>query len=236
MNFHPLPFYDERQFPIDTLLYHCSALHTQEMLHILEKNKLSCHYIIDTNGEITQVIPEEKRAWHGGLGSWREIKNDINSHSIGIELTSLDMGQTPYSKIQIEKLITLSKKIIQRYNIKPQNIIGHSDSAPTRKPDPGKAFPWEYLAKKGIGLWYDLNNSLNAPTTNLKKLLKGIGYETKNFAAAQYAFARHFMPELVEFDNNIEHLIDQIYPEKIDFNKNEKFINTAQAVYMSFNP
>ena len=237
MNFHPLPFYDERRTQIDLLLYHCSAQHTDEMLANLQSNQLSCHYIIDTDGHITQVVPEDKRAWHAGLGSWREIKEDVNSHAIGIELTSLSMGQEPYSQSQIETLITLSKEIIHRYQIKPQNIIGHSDSAPIRKPDPGKSFPWQYLAQNGIGLWYDLKDAADAPTQDVRKLLSDIGYDTRDdltFKATQYAFARHFIPQLVQNVDDIGFLLDNVFPPETDFRTDERFITTAQAVYMRF--
>lgn len=234
-----LPFFNDRKTRIDTLLFHCSALHTMQMLDILKENQLSCHYIIDTDGSITQVVPEDKRAWHAGLGSWRKIKEDMNSHSIGIELSSLSLGQKPYPKKQIESLIRLSRGIIKRHQIKPQYIIGHSDSAPTRKPDPGKAFPWQYLASQGIGLWYDTADAINAPSNNLRSLLKGIGYNTQtkeSFIASQYAFARHFLTELIPTDPDIYHLIENIHPKELDFSSNEKFITTAQAVYMRFNP
>lgn len=238
MLYNPLPFYNERRSKINMLVYHCSAHHTAEMLDVLRREKLSCHYIVDTDGTITQVVEENKRAWHAGLGSWRKIKSDINSHSIGIELCSLSFGQTPYPTKQIDSLIKLSREIINRYQIKPQNIIAHSDSAPTRKPDPGKAFPWKRLARNHIGLWYNLKEATQAPTNDLKKLLKGIGYDThtqENFRAAQYAFARHFMPDLIAEDNDIHHLVDNIYPENIDFSNDDKVITTAQAVYVRFN-
>lgn len=238
MKKHLLPFFNERQTPIDVLMFHCSAQNTSGMLSILEQENLSCHYIIDTDGSITKVVPEDKRAWHGGNGYWREIKTDINSHSVGIELSSLSMGQKSYPQIQIDSLIKLSKRIIRRYKIKPQNIIGHSDASPTRKPDPGKAFPWEYLAQKGIGLWYDINDISKAPTDDIRFLLSGIGYDTRDdesFCASQYAFARRFFPSLIADDNNIDHLIKNVCPKKTNFQKNKKYVATAQAVYVRFN-
>lgn len=239
MKFIPLPFFSDRESNIDMLVFHCSAQHTAEMINVLKESELSCHYIIDTDGTITQLIEDNKRAWHGGAGSWREITDSINSHSIGIELSSLTLGQAPYPTKQINSLVRLSRDLIAKYHIPQQNIIGHSDSAPTRKPDPGKAFPWKKLAQKGIGLWYDLQDAVHAPTDDVKKLLSGIGYSTEteeSFKASQYAFARRFLPDLVAIDSDIHHLIHHIYPKDVDFTGDDKFITTAQAVYMRFNP
>lgn len=238
MKFVPLPFFNDRESEIDMLVFHCSAQHTMEMIDVLRESQLSCHYIVDTDGSVTQLVADDKRAWHGGAGSWREVTDSINSHSIGIELSSPSLGQAPYPAMQINALIRLCRGLIAKYHIPSQNIIGHSDSAPTRKPDPGKAFPWQKLAQKGIGLWYDLQDAANAPTDNLKQLLSGIGYRTEteeDFSAAQYAFARHFLPDLVTTDADIYHLIRHVFPENVDFTTNEKLITTAQAVYMRFN-
>ena len=237
MRYIPSQFFNDRQTNIDVLMFHCSAQPAQEMVDILNQAELSCHYIVDTDGSVTKLVEENKRAWHAGLGSWREIKEDMNSHSIGIELSSPSLGQTPYPQQQIESLIMLSKEIINRWHIKPQNIIGHSDSAPTRKPDPGKAFPWQFLARHNIGLWYDISQAAQAPTADLKTLLAGIGYETSSpetFAASQYAFARRFLPEKVSTVNDIQHLIDNVYPPTSDFSRDKQFIAVAQAVYMRF--
>jgi len=45
------------------------------------------------------------------------------------------------------------KDLVKRYNIKPDNILGHNDIAPQRKQDPGPMFPWKRLADEGLITW-----------------------------------------------------------------------------------
>jgi N-acetylmuramoyl-L-alanine amidase len=54
---------------------------------------------------------------------------------------------------QITSVIELSKAIVKKYKIEPENVVGHSDVAPNRKVDPGPKFPWKKLADSGIGMW-----------------------------------------------------------------------------------
>ena len=46
---------------------------------------------------------------------------------------------------------------MSKFKLKPKNILGHSDIAPTRKKDPGEKFPWKLFAKKRIGVWHSLS-------------------------------------------------------------------------------
>lgn len=205
----PLPFFDERHAKIDMLVFHCNAFSLTDFIKTLEQAHLSCHYIIDTDGSLYQCVSENKRAWHAGTGFWRGIKEDINSHSIGIELTNSTLGQTPYPVAQINTLIKLCQHLIQKYHIPPQNIIGHSDMAPARKPDPGFSFPWQMLAENGIGLW-PTDIKLKTSTHSVTSLLKQIGYDTRTQAtciASAYAFQKRFMPQTIRIRKNIRSLI-----------------------------
>jgi len=42
---------------------------------------------------------------------------------------------------------------MQRHQLPPGSIIGHSDIAPQRKVDPGPLFPWKQLADAGLMPW-----------------------------------------------------------------------------------
>lgn len=108
---------------------------------------VSAHYLIAENGDIYQLVGEEKRAWHAGESSWHG-REDINSASIGIEISN--RGHEPYPKEQIDSVIALCRDIMARHNIAPENVVGHSDIAAHRKQDPGEHFPWAELAQHGI--------------------------------------------------------------------------------------
>jgi N-acetylmuramoyl-L-alanine amidase len=49
------------------------------------KSKVSCHYLVDEVGVITQMVDEGLRAWHAGVSTWHD-ERDINSCSVGIEI------------------------------------------------------------------------------------------------------------------------------------------------------
>lgn len=234
-----LPHYDERQTSVDVLMLHATCHSSaDEVFDRLDKLKLSCHYFIDEAGNITKMVDEKNRAWHAGLGYWRGVEADLNSHSIGIEIGNMKLGQQDFSEAQIQKLIPFCQKIIRKYNIDSRNVIAHSDSAPTRKPDPGICFPWKRLAKEGIGLWYQPRNADKVSENNPIELLKTIGYDTRteeNAIASAYAFRRRFLPEEVSVNENIQHLVDHVYPVgNKELLKGEKFLRTLKAVAYSY--
>ena len=48
-------------------------------------NRVSAHLVISRTGEVTQLVPFDRVAWHAGVSYW-ENERDINSVSIGIEM------------------------------------------------------------------------------------------------------------------------------------------------------
>ena len=208
-----LPYFDNRNAKIDMLVIHCLAHNLQSALDAFHRHQVSAHYLIDENGKIYRLVPEHKRAWHAGESFWRG-QTGLNHNSIGIELCAPSLGQTPYPTRQISALIRLCKHLKRKYHIKKENILGHSDIAPTRKPDPGKAFPWAYLARHNLGIWYNLKNAKKIALENPEELLQKIGYDTSNIEAATWAFMRHFMADLIPTDT-VENLLSKPYPDTL---------------------
>jgi N-acetylmuramoyl-L-alanine amidase len=174
------------------------------------KPQVSAHYVIADDGKVVQMVNDYLRAWHGGNSSWGK-NSDINSASIGIELDN--NGFEPFSDKQIISLLALLTKLKKDYNIPTQNIIGHSDIAPSRKTDPSKLFPWKLLALNGFGIWPDDVMEPAPINFNTELALRIIGYNTKNLSAAIAAFKLHFI------QTEVDSVLD------------EKTINTIYSIY-----
>tara|TARA_Y100001970_G_scaffold287791_1_gene413317 strand:+ start:713 stop:1447 length:735 start_codon:yes stop_codon:yes gene_type:complete len=176
-------------------------------------SKVSCHYYIDKNGNLIQLVPDLYIAWHAGKSYWKNDKL-LNSHSIGIEISNPghEHGYKAFKKRQIKSLINITKYLMKKYKIKGKNILGHSDIAPLRKKDPGEKFPWKFIARNKIGIWHKLNfsdcNKLRGQKINIEnkfffKKIKKFGYFV-NFSKKNElkkivnSFQRRFRPELID--------------------------------------
>lgn len=144
---------------VEFVVLHYTSASNQRSLDLLSQHNVSSHYLITDEPvpRVYQLVDESRRAWHAGVSQWFD-RTDMNAASIGIEIVNPGgAGQVwaPYNPAQIDVLIMLLHDIVQRHQIKPHNIVGHSDIAPQRKVDPGPLFPWQTLAKAGLGRWYD---------------------------------------------------------------------------------
>jgi N-acetylmuramoyl-L-alanine amidase len=144
--------YDQRKFDISLVIIHFTETKTfTDALNLLtsKEKKVSCHYLIDKSGDIFNLVDLDKRAWHAGESMWGNY-DDINSRSVGIEIVnSGEIIKENYTSKQLVSLSHLLIKLLKEYNI--ENVLGHSDIAPTRKIDPGVHFPWQKIYKN-LGL------------------------------------------------------------------------------------
>jgi N-acetylmuramoyl-L-alanine amidase len=176
----PSPNFNDRALPVSLLVLHYTGMETGEaaIARLADPAaRVSAHYVVEENGTIIAMVGEEKRAWHAGLSYWRGI-TDVNSASIGIEIVNggHDFGLPDFPDAQIRAVIALSREIIARHGIRPVNVVGHSDIAPGRKIDPGERFPWERLAREGVGLWPDSPARVVPDQARAATLLSAAGY------------------------------------------------------------
>ena len=149
------------------------------------KSKVSTHYFISNDGTIINMVPDGYIAWHAGVSNWKNFKS-LNKYSIGVELSNPghNHGYKNFSHKQIVSLTKLLKIFIKEYKIKRQNILGHSDIAPSRKKDPGEKFPWKKLEKKKVCF----GNKLNVKKTKIYRMKKLSIIEKKLFLKNLYQF------------------------------------------------
>jgi N-acetylmuramoyl-L-alanine amidase len=156
--------------------------------------KVSAHYLVDEDGSVYGLVPENKRAWHAGIAYWRGHR-DINARSIGIELANPghEFGYRDFTAPQMAALTDLARAILARHPIPASNILGHSDIAPDRKLDPGERFDWRGLAGRGIGLW----PSAEGAAQDAFELLGACGYDTATRQVVA-AFQRRYRPRRID--------------------------------------
>ena len=206
---HPSPNHNERRLgPVQHLILHYTGMpNCEAALQRLcdPSSEVSAHYLVKDNGEVVQMVAEDRRAWHAGKAFWDGIM-DINSTSIGIEICNPghEFGYRAFSHDQILSVMELCQGILSRHKILPHNVLGHSDIAPTRKRDPGEFFPWERLAEQKIGLFPPYNIAGHMADGLPATALRGYGYATDDLTATITAFQRHFRPDKIngEWDDD----------------------------------
>ena len=182
-------------------------------------SNVSCHYYITKSGKLIQMVPDLYIAWHAGKSNWKNFKS-LNKNSIGIEISNPGhkYGYRNFNYRQIKTLIKVSKYIIKKYKIDKKNVLGHSDIAPLRKLDPGEKFPWNYLYKKKIGIWHNIDSNKarllrgKMSVLNLEKFikyLKKIGYRIEFSNSRQLrklikVFQMRFRPKLIDGKLDLE--------------------------------
>ena len=154
----PSANFNERLHPLDMLVLHYTGMKDgPSALARMQEDKeprVSAHYMVEEDGRVFALVPEDKRAWQAGRSWWRG-NEDLNSRSIGIEIVNPghEWGYRPFPEPQIAAVLELCRGILSRWPIPQNRIVAHSDIAPDRKEDPGELFPWKRFAEAGVGLW-----------------------------------------------------------------------------------
>ncbi len=201
--FVPSPNHGPRpdNVPIDMLVLHYTGMpDNSSALDWLcrPESQVSAHYLVEEDGDVRQLVAENRRAWHAGVATWRG-RRDVNGRSIGVEIANPghEHGYRTFPVKQIEAVIGLCRDIGRQHPIPPRNVVGHSDVAPMRKQDPGELFPWRRLAQAGIGLWPSPAPPLD---DDPRRMLSAFGYDLANndLKTVTVAFQRHFRPALID--------------------------------------
>lgn len=205
---------EPRKEPVTCLILHHTAGSLPSSLDILQgknpKHKVGVHYLVtdEPKPRVIRMVPENLAAYHAGKSAWGKLTN-LNQNSIGIEIINYDGNVYPYSDAQAEIIFALCAEIIRRHDIRPWNVLAHSDIAVGRKVDPGAKFPWAKLASLGIGAWplpnevsENLSKKGKLSPEYVRGLLTAYGYVLEpgdaGLKLGVEAFQRHFRPAKVD--------------------------------------
>jgi N-acetylmuramoyl-L-alanine amidase len=90
--------------------------------------RVSAHFVVGKDGEVYQMVPLERRAWHAGA-SQLDGASDVNDFSIGIEMANMNNGRDPYSDLQYESVAHIIFQLRERYTIPDARIVSHAQVA-----------------------------------------------------------------------------------------------------------
>jgi N-acetylmuramoyl-L-alanine amidase len=102
------------------------------------RSKVSAHLVISKTGEIVQLVPFNRVAWHCGQSEYMGQPN-VNSFSIGIENVGTG-DHFPDEQMEANRAV-----IAALYSYYPiEDVTGHEDVCIPRgrKTDPGKNWDW----------------------------------------------------------------------------------------------
>ncbi len=132
---------------IDTIIIHSSydalGKNPYDVDGLVEEYKsygVSPHYLIDREGNIYRLVPDEDIAYQAGAGRTPDGRTDVNAFSIGIEMMNAKTDKN--TGVQYASLSKLLSYLEQKYKIK--YVLGHDQIAPGRKTDPWN-FDWNQI-------------------------------------------------------------------------------------------
>jgi len=177
------PNHGAKIVPEFLIIHYTAGQKAQSAINWLTKKEAqaSAHLVIDRNGDVTQLVPFNLKAWHAGNSSYNGRK-DFNNFSIGIELvnagklinqnglwrdwwgSSVDNKEVleashkfeaqiyGWQTYTTEQLEAALEVAILLFNEYPlKDVLGHDDIAYPRKTDPGPAFPMENFRARLLG-------------------------------------------------------------------------------------
>ena len=134
------------RYPVDRVVIHTVQGSLQSALAWFAKPgrdvPTAAHYVIGEDGEIVQMVPDDKKALHAGS----KTQAGWNDRSIGIEHAGwVDDGKPP-----TEAMLAASAKVTaimcHKFGIPADrtHVIGHVEVPGATHTDPGKEWPWDH--------------------------------------------------------------------------------------------
>lgn len=175
--------------------------------------RASAHVVVARDGSITQLVPFNRRAWHAGRSQWESRTGlnawsfGIELDNMGALQRHLDgwhsawgtrvddaevmeaahrnggpvRGWHTFSPVQLEAAAEVANLLVRHYGLR--DVLGHDDIAPSRKTDPGPAFPMRSFRARVMGRG-DEGDTERAQTTTTLNIRIGPGTQFPKLEAS----------------------------------------------------
>lgn len=105
---------------------------------------LSYHFVIGNGTKSADGEVETGERWHRKIPGPHCFDPKMNEQSIGICLVG-DFEKSKPTRVQINTLVDLLRKLQKDYQIPTDRIIGHKEVDKGKTDCPGKNFPWQEI-------------------------------------------------------------------------------------------
>lgn len=95
------------------------------VLNTLTVGAVSCHYVVDTNGDIYKIWNDKDILWHAWESAWKG-KTNLNRYSIGIEIVG-PLSDGGFTDAQRATVASLVQELCAKYKIPQDKILRHKD-------------------------------------------------------------------------------------------------------------
>lgn len=89
VSFRPSPHGGAKLKPVYLVLHYTAGLSMDGAVNwfLHPAAKASAHLVVGRDGDVMQMMPFNRVAWHAGKSSWKNL-SDLNRHTIGVEMVN----------------------------------------------------------------------------------------------------------------------------------------------------
>jgi hypothetical protein len=128
-----LGFGSPRRQTEGVIMHHTGGNSLDVAVKTLQARKLSYHYLIDRDGRVVNILPDNLVGYHAG--NTDKMPKINNSNTVSISMVAKDDSDvTPQ---QVVSATSLESKLSQKYGFSKTNVYGHGEVASHKHPKEG---------------------------------------------------------------------------------------------------
>jgi hypothetical protein len=128
-----LGFGGPRRSTKGVIIHHTGGRGLDVAIKTLQSRKLSYHYLVDRDGRIVNVLPDNLVGWHAGHTNKKPELN--NSNTVSISMVAKD--DTDVTPEQLAAASSLEEQLAKKYGFPKSESYGHGEVSSGKHPKEG---------------------------------------------------------------------------------------------------